>query len=37
MEERVSLMNKKTIMLEIDDVITIHSLFNLVERFLEFF
>lgn len=28
MEERVSLMNKKTIMLEMDDVITIHGLSN---------
>ena len=30
-------MNKKTIMLEMDDVITIHVVSNLIERFLEFY
>lgn len=34
MIERVFLMNKKTIMLDMDDVITIHGLSNLIEKFL---
>ena len=34
MVEKVFLMSKKTIMLDMDDIITIHGLSNLIEKFL---